>query len=329
MSHRSKEFDKVAVTAEENLKMLLKVPDNYKIMFLQGGATSQFAAVPLNLLGANQKADHIVTGEWSKKAMAEAKKYGTTNLVATSADKNFSYIPAENTWKLSKDASYVHYCVNETIGGVEFNFVPETGGVPLVGDFSSTFCSQPIDVAKFGVVYAGAQKNVGPSGVTIVIARKDLLGKAAPICPVMLQWDIHAKDSSMYNTPPCWSIYICGLVFEWLKSIGGLEGMAAINAKKADTLYGKIASGKMYFSPVAENCRSKMNVPFRVGTSKEGKPGNEELEKKFISEANKAGMVGLAGHRSVGGCRASIYNSVTQEDVDALVDFMNKFEKTN
>lgn len=329
MSHRSKEFDGVAIKAEEDLASLLKVPDNYKVMFVQGGATSQFAAVPLNLLGENKKADQIVTGAWSKKAFAEGKKYGDMNLVATSADKNFSYIPDEATWNLSADASYVHYCVNETIGGVEFNFVPETKGVPLVGDFSSTFCSQPVDVSKFGVIYAGAQKNVGPSGVTIVIARKDLIGKAADTCPVMLDYSVHEKNSSMYNTPPCWGIYMCGLVFDWLKGLGGLEAIAEINTKKANTLYSKIESSPMYFSPVAENCRSKMNVPFRVGTAEDGTAGSDALEKKFISEATAEGLVGLKGHRSVGGCRASIYNSVTQADVDALLDFMHRFEKAN
>lgn len=328
MSHRSKEFDAIAVKAEQDLVDLLKIPDNYKVTFVQGGATSQFAAVPMNLLKGAKKADHIVTGSWSKKAFAEGKKYGDINLAATSADKNFSYIPDESTWALSKDASYVHYCVNETIGGVEFNFVPETNGVPIVGDFSSTFCSQPVDVAKFGLIYAGAQKNVGPSGVTVVIARKDLIGEALPITPVMLDYSIHADNSSMYNTPPCWGIYMCGLVFDWLKTLGGLEAMAERNGKKATTLYTKIEESPMFSSPVEASCRSKMNVPFRVGTT-DGAAGNDTLEKKFISEATAAGLVGLKGHRSVGGCRASIYNSVTQEDVDALVGFMHDFEKAN
>lgn len=328
MSHRSKEFDAIAVKAEQDLVDLLKIPDNYKVTFVQGGATSQFAAVPMNLLKGAKKADHIVTGSWSKKAFAEGKKYGDINLAATSADKNFSYIPEESTWNLSKDASYVHYCVNETIGGVEFNFVPETNGVPIVGDFSSTFCSKPIDVAKFGLIYAGAQKNVGPSGVTVVIARKDLIGDSLPITPVMLDYSTHADNSSMYNTPPCWGIYMCGLVFDWLKTSGGLEAMAERNSKKATTLYTKIEESPMFSSPVEASCRSKMNVPFRVGTT-DGAAGNDVLEKKFISEATAAGLIGLKGHRSVGGCRASIYNSVTQEDVDSLVGFMNEFEKAN
>lgn len=329
LSHRSKEFDAVAVKAENDLVELLGVPDTHKVVFMQGGASTQMAAVPLNLLGENKKADQIVTGAWSKKAFAEGKKYGDINLVATSADKNFSYIPDPSTWSLDPQASYLQYCDNETVHGVEFGFVPEAGGVPLVADMSSNFCSKPVDVSKFGLIYAGAQKNVGPSGTTVVIARKDWLGKQMDICPTMLNYDIQASNSSMYNTPPCWGIYMCGLVFEWLQGVGGLEAMAKINTKKAATLYGKIAESPMFHSPVAEDCRSKMNVPFRVGTAEDGTPGNEALEKEFIGEATKAGLIGLKGHRSVGGCRASIYNSVTQEDVEALVDFMNKFEKAH
>lgn len=330
MSHRSKDMDAVAIKAESDLCDLLSIPDTHKVLFLQGGATSQAAAVPLNLMGANKKADHIVTGAWSKKAFAEAKKYGTINLATTSADKNFSYIPDPSTWNLDSEASFVHYCANETIHGVAFDYIPETNGIPLVGDFSSTFCSQPVDISKFGVLYAGAQKNVGPSGVTVVIVRKDLVGKAQDICPVMLEYEPHVKNSSMYNTPPCWGIYMSGLVFDWLKnSVGGLEGIAAINTKKAATLYGKIEESPMFHSPVHEACRSKMNVPFRVGTKADGSMGSDELEKKFISEATAAGLVGLKGHRSVGGCRASIYNSVTQGDVETLVDFMHTFEKNN
>lgn len=328
MSHRSKEFDAVAVKAEEDLCELLNVPDTHKVVFMQGGASTQMAAVPLNLL-RNGKADHLVTGAWSKKAFAEAKKYGEINLAATSADKNFSYIPEPSTWSLDKDASFVHYCANETIGGVEFGYVPQTNGVPLVGDFSSTFCSRPHDVAAHDVIYAGAQKNVGPSGVTVVIVKKDVVGKAMDICPVMLDYETQVKNSSMYNTPPCWGIYMCGLVFDWLKTTqGGLEGIAEINGKKASTLYSAIELSPMYHSPVHADCRSKMNVPFRVGTAADGSPGCEDAEKAFIAQATSEGLVGLKGHRSVGGCRASIYNSVSQGDVETLVSFMHKFEKS-
>jgi phosphoserine aminotransferase len=327
LSHRSKEFDGIIKTAEKDLRDLLKVPDNYKVLFVQGGASSQFAAVPLNLFKDGGSAEYLVTGGWSKKAFAEAKKYGNPEKIVDASDKNFTYIPEQSSWPRStKTPAYLHYCANETVHGVEFPYYPSVAeGQALVGDFSSNFCSGPIDVSKFGVIYAGAQKNVAPSGMTVVIVREDLLGDAADITPTMFDYATQAKNDSLYNTPPCWTIYMAGLNFQHLKELGGLDTMLKINQEKAATLYDLIDGSDFFHSPVEKSVRSKMNVPFRVGRGQ----GDEELEAKFIKEATQEGMVGLKGHRSVGGCRASIYNSVTLEDIHKLADFMVKFEKNN
>lgn len=324
MSHRSKEFDGIAVRATESLRNLLNVPDNYKIVFMQGGASSQFYSVPANLIG-DGVGEQVVTGSWSRGALKESSRLFNVQEAANSSDKNFTYIPDVSTWNRAENSAYIAYCANETVHGVEFPDAPDVGNTPLVADMSSNFCSRPVDVSKFGLIYAGAQKNVGPSGATVVIVREDLLGNARPECPTMLNYETHVNADSMYNTPPCWQIYMCGLVFDWLHTQGGLAGIGEINAKKANHLYDYIDNSNYFHAPVERSVRSKMNVPFRVGA---GEP-NEETEKKFISEATEAGLIGLKGHRSVGGCRASIYNSVTYEDVSALVDFMHKFEKSN
>ena len=279
----------------------------------------QFSAVPLNLLGENKKADYFLTGAWSKKAIAEAKKYAEVNIVASSADGNFSSIPNKSEWQLSDDADYVHYTPNETIGGVEFDTIPDVGDKPLVADMSSTILSRPIDVSRFGLIYAGAQKNIGPAGLTLVIVREDLLGKASPHCPAMLDYKIAADNGSMYNTPPTFSWYLAGLVFKWLKGLGGLEVMAESNRVKAGKLYAGIDSSKLYRNPVAVDNRSWMNVPFILE--------DESLDKTFLKEAEEAGFLNLKGHRSVGGMRASIYNAVPESAVDALLGFMSDFEK--
>lgn len=321
MSHRGKEFVSIAEKAEADLREIMKIPVNYKVLFLQGGATSQFAMVPLNLLKGKKTADYINTGQWSKKAISEAKRYCTVNLVATSEANNFTTVPPQSEWKLDPDAAYVHYTPNETIGGVEFHNIPEVGNVPLVADMSSTILSRPIDVSKFSLIYAGAQKNIGPAGLTIVIIREDLIGETEPGAPLMFSYKTHAENSSMYNTPPTYAWYIAGLVFEWIKKKGGLKAMAEINKRKADKLYNAIDKSDFYKNPVDNKCRSWMNVPFILK-----KP---ELDKNFLDESKKAGLVALKGHRSVGGMRASIYNAMPEEGVDALISFMEEFKKKN
>ena len=321
MSHRDKEFMSIASKAEADLRELMAVPANYKVLFLQGGASSQFANIPMNLLRGKNSADYINTGAWSKKAISEAKKYCKVNVVASSEDANFTYAPAQSVLKLNGDAAYVHYCPNETIGGVEFPYVPETGNVPLVADMSSTILSRPVDVSKFGMIYAGAQKNIGPAGLTVVIVREDLIGQVIDGTPTMSDYKTHADNESMYNTPPTYSWYLAGLVFEWLKGKGGLKGMAAINKAKAEKLYAAIDGSDFYQNPVAVESRSWMNVPFTLA--------NADLDKKFLEEAKKVGLVTLKGHRSVGGMRASIYNAMPMAGIDALVSFMADFEKRN
>ncbi len=326
MSHRSDEMIEIAEKAEADLRDLLAVPPNYKVLFLQGGASTQFSAIPLNLLGGKNNADYLNTGQWSIKAIAEAKRYCEVNVVASSEDTNFSTIPAFDSWKLNKDAAYFHYTPNETIGGVEFHWVPALGDVPqgevpLVADMSSTILSRPIDVSQFGLIYAGAQKNIGPAGLTIVIVRDDLLGKAKDITPTMLNYAIQAKEGSMYNTPPTYAWYLAGLVFEWLKELGGLTAMAAINDRKAKKLYDYIDQSGFYANPVEKQSRSCMNIPFTLS--------NSDLDKPFLKEADQAGLLYLKGHRSVGGMRASIYNAVGEDAVDALIAFMTDFVKRN
>ena len=319
MSHRGKEYMSIAAKAEADLRELMAIPDNYKVMFLQGGASSQFAMVPMNLLRGKTTADYINTGAWSKKAIAEAKRYCDVNVVASSLEQKFSTVPAFNTWQLNRDAAYVHYTPNETIEGVEFNFVPETGDVPLVVDMSSTILSRPIDVSKFGVIYAGAQKNIGPAGLTIAIVREDLIGNAMANMPVMMDYKIHADNDSMYNTPPTYSWYMAGLVFQWIKNTGGMDKIAEINERKAAKLYAAIDGSDFYANPVEKPFRSWMNVPFTLA--------NADLDATFLSEAKDVGLVTLKGHRSVGGMRASIYNAMPEAGVDALVSFMAEFEK--
>lgn len=325
MSHRADEIVAIATEAENNLRDLLHIPENYKVLFLQGGASMQFSAIPLNLLPAGGKADYLNTGQWSKKAIEEAKRYGDINVVASSKDTNFSTIPAFADWKLDKNAAYFHYTPNETIGGVEFHWVPElsgvsgAGNVPLVADLSSTILSRPVDVSKFGVIYAGAQKNIGPAGLTIVIVREDLLGKARAETPTMLDWKVAADNDSMYNTPPTYAWYLAGLVFKWLKLQGGVEGIAKINERKAQKLYGYIDASGFYKNPVELQSRSWMNVPFTLP--------DEALDKPFLKEAEAAGLLNLKGHRSVGGMRASIYNAVGEDAVDALITHMQDFAK--
>lgn len=320
MSHRGKEFTSIIERAEADLRVLLGVPDSYKVLFLQGGASTQFSAIPLNLAPEGATVDHIVTGSWSKKAAAEAKKYAAVNVAATGDNKS---VPPPEAWNLTPGATYVHYCDNETIQGVEFKAPPEVGGALLVADMSSNFLSKPVDVSKYGLIYAGAQKNIGPAGVTVVIVREDLLGKARPITPVMLDYAVAAADGSMYNTPPCWAIYICGLVFAKMLRDGGLKAAQAFNEKKAGVVYDAIAgSGGFYQSPVDPAVRSLMNVPFTI-------PSNPDAEKAFIAEAAKQGLVQLKGHRSVGGMRASIYNSMPLEGVQHLAAFMKDFATRN
>lgn len=322
MSHRGKEYMSIAAKAEADLRELMNIPANYKVLFLQGGASQQFAMLPMNLLGDKKGADYINTGDWSKKAISEAKKFCTVNVAADTSASNYTTVPTQGELKLSADTAYVHYCPNETIRGVEFDYIPQTGSAPLVADMSSTILSRPIDVNKFGVIYAGAQKNIGPAGLTIVIIRDDLIGKAPASVATMLDYKTHAENESMYNTPPTYSWYVAGLVFEWLKGIGGLEGMAKINRRKAEKLYAAIdGSGGFYKNPVAKHCRSWMNVPFTLP--------KEELDEVFLKEAKKAGLTTLKGHRSVGGMRASIYNAMPEQGIDTLVEFMADFAKRN
>ncbi|MDR9437422.1 MAG: 3-phosphoserine/phosphohydroxythreonine transaminase [Thiohalophilus sp.] len=319
MSHRGKEFMSIAEKATNDLRELMAIPDNYEILFLQGGASSQFAMVPMNLLRGKTKADYINTGAWSKKAISEAKKFCDVNLAASSEADGFSSAPAQSELQLSGDAAYVHYTPNETIGGVEFNYIPDTGDVPLVADMSSTILSRPIDVSKYGVIYAGAQKNIGPAGLTVVIVRKDLIGETLDKTPAMFDYQVHAEADSMANTPPTYGWYLAGLVFEWLKEKGGLQGMAEINKRKSDKLYNAIDNSDFYANPVKPDCRSWMNVPFTLA--------NPDLDKTFLEEAAKQGLTTLKGHRSVGGMRASIYNAMPEAGVDTLVEFMADFEK--
>ncbi len=322
MSHRSKEYQAIFDQTEADLREVMNIPDNYKVLFLQGGASTQFAMIPLNLMNKNGKADFVVTGQWAKKAYKEAARYGEARVVASSEDKTFSYIPKLDPTTFDKDADYFHICMNNTIYGTKYHTLPDTGDVPLVADISSCILSEPIDVTKFGMLYAGAQKNVAPAGVTIVIIREDLLGNAKDITPTMLNYVTHADNGSMFNTPPCYSIYVAGKVLKWIKEeIGGLENMKKINEQKAALLYDFLDNSKLFKGTVVPEDRSLMNIPFITG--------NDELDAKFVAEAKAAGFVNIKGHRSVGGMRASIYNAMPIEGVEKLVEFMNKFEKEN
>ncbi len=320
MSHRSPEVVGVAQHAEQTLRSLLGISDDYAVLFLQGGASTQFSAVPLNLLGDKRSADYVNTGEWSKKAIEEGRRYGEVNVVASSKDTNFATIPPQSQWQLGSDASYLHYTPNETIGGVEYFWTPQVD-VPLVADMSSTILSRPIRVNEFGVIYAGAQKNIGPAGLTLVIVRRDLLGRAHAMCPAMLNWKIAADNDSMYNTPPTFALYLAALVFDWLVEQGGLGAMERLNRRKAQKLYAAIDSSAFYANPVELPSRSLMNVPFTLADA--------GLDKQFLKESEAAGLLNLKGHRSVGGMRASLYNAVSEAAVDALIAFMQDFEQRN
>ena len=321
MSHRSPVYEAIIADAQAKLRQLMNIPDNYKVLFMQGGASTQFAAVPLHLLNGSGKADYIVSGQFSKKAYDEATKYGDVRVVASSKDKNFTYIPQITQDDIRPDAEYVHVCFNNTIYGTKYNYIPDTGDIPLVADMSSCIISEPIDVTKFGVIYAGAQKNMAPAGLTIVIVREDLLGKARPTTPVMLDWKAMADNDSMYNTPPCYCIYMAKLVYEWILDMGGLEAMKAYNVKKGAVLYSYLDNQDYYIAPVEKEYRSMMNVTFVTG--------DPELDKKFAKEADAAGLKNIKGHRSVGGMRASIYNAMPIEGVETLVKFMDDFAKNN
>lgn len=321
MSHRSKVYEDIIQEAEKDLRELMNIPDNYKVLFLQGGASLQFAMIPMNLM-KNKVADFIITGQWAKKAYQEAKIYGTANAIASSADKTFSYIPDCSDLPISENADYVYICENNTIYGTKFKKLPYTKGKPLVADVSSCILSEPVDVTKYGVLFAGAQKNIGPAGVVIVIIREDLITEdTLPDTPTMMKYKIHADERSLYNTPPCYGIYICGKVFKWVKNKGGLEAMKAYNEKKAKLLYDYLDNSRLFTGTVVKEDRSLMNVPFITG--------NEELDAKFVKEAKAAGFENLKGHRTVGGMRASIYNAMPIEGVEKLVEFMEKFEKEN
>ncbi len=321
MSHRSKMFQNIIDEAEADIRKLMNIPDNYKVLFLQGGASLQFAMIPMNLM-KNGKADYIVTGQWAKKAFTEAKKYGDVIAVASSADKTFSYIPDCSDLPIREDADYVYICENNTIYGTKYHTLPNTKGKTLVADVSSCFLSEPIDVTKYGMVYGGVQKNVGPAGLVIAIIREDLIPEELPeSVPTMMQYKIHAENGSMYNTPNCWAIYICGLVFKWLLKNGGLEAMKEKNEAKAKVLYDFLDQSKMFKGTVEKDSRSLMNVPFVTGDA--------DLDAKFVKEAKEAGFENLKGHRTVGGMRASIYNAMPIEGVQALVEFMKKFEEEN
>ncbi len=321
MSHRSPVYEEIIADAERLLREVMEIPDNYKVLFLQGGASTQFAAVPLNLMKKNRAADYIVSGQFSGKAYKEAQKYGDVRLVATSKDANFAFIPETKRADFDKDASYVHICFNNTIYGTKFPYIPDTGDIPLVADMSSCILSEPVDVSKFGIIYAGAQKNMAPAGLTVVIVREDLLGEACPETPTMLDYSVMAENGSMYNTPPCYCIYIAKLVYEWILSIGGLKEMKKLNEKKAKLLYDYLDNQNYYTAPVRPDCRSMMNVTFVTGDA--------DLDKKFAKEADAKGLKNLKGHRSVGGMRASIYNAMPYEGVEALVEFMKEFAKNN
>jgi len=318
MSHRGKEFMQIADQAEADLRELLAVPADYKVLFLQGGATLQFAAIPMNLLRGKKSADYVNTGEWSKKAIKEAQRYCKVNVAASSEDRNFTYAPPQSVWKLDPGAAYVHYTSNETIGGVEFHWVPVTNNVPLVADMSSHILSRPMEVAKYGLIYAGAQKNVGPAGLTIVIVRDDLIGHASPSVPSVLDYKLQADNDSMLNTPPTYALYVAGLVFQWLKKLGGLQKMEEQNRAKATLLYDFLEQSEFYSSPVSPADRSLMNVPFRLK--------HDALDEEFLKQAKQRGLVQLKGHRLVGGMRASIYNAMPIEGVKTLVEFMREFQ---
>ena len=320
VSHRSPAFVDVASRAEATLRRLLGITDDYAVLFLQGGASLQFAAVPLNLSATGQSVDQIVTGQWSKKALQEGQRYASVSTAATSEASNFTTVPPQDTWQLDADAAYLHYCPNETIGGLEFDFVPQVE-VPLVADMSSTILSKPIDVQQYGVIYAGAQKNIGPAGLCLVIVHRELLGRARTETPAMLNWQTAADNDSMYNTPPTFALYLTGLVFQWLEKLGGLEEMAAINRRKASKLYRVIDESNLYGNPVDPISRSLMNVPFTLA--------DDRFDSIFLREAEQAGLLNLKGHRSVGGMRASLYNAVEEASVDALCDFMQDFEQRN
>ena len=320
VSHRSKEFVALAARAEANLRSLLSISDDYAVLFTQGGATMQFAMAPLNLTNEGATVDYVQTGSWSKKAAGEAAKFCAVNIVADSSDENFTHIPDEATWRRSDDAAYLHFTLNETISGVEFHFVP-SGDALLVADMSSTILSRPIDVSRYGVIYAGAQKNIGPAGLTVVIVRKDLLERARPRIPHLMMWKAYADSDSMTNTPPTFAWYVADQVFQYLLRLGGIEVMAEINQRKARKLYSAIDASGFYDKTVREDCRSWMNVPFVLADA--------TLDAKFLEQAGAAGFAGLKGHRSVGGMRASIYNAVPEEAVDALIEFMHEFERRN
>lgn len=321
MSHRSKVFDKIIKDAEALMRELYNVPDNYKVLFLQGGASAQFSAIPLNFMNGSGKADYIITGQWAKKAFQEAQKYGDVEAAASSADKTFSYIPKTKPEDFRDDVDYVYICMNNTIYGTVYKELPPVGDKVLIADISSCALSEPLDISKFGMVYFGAQKNVAPAGLVVAIIREDLLGNARDITPVMMNYKVQADADSLYNTPPCWTIYICKLVLEWIKELGGLEAMKERNEKKAKILYDFLDSSEMFKGTVVPEDRSLMNVPFVTG--------DEELDAKFVKEATDAGFVNLKGHRTVGGMRASIYNAMPIEGVEKLVEFMKKFEEEN
>ena len=321
MSHRGKEFKSIIEKTEADLRSLMNIPDDYAVLFLQGGASLQFSMVPLNLMNKNKKADYVHTGQWSKKAIAEAKKYGQINIVASSEKDNFTYIPKLDPALFSKDADYFYIVTNNTIYGTAYSEIPDTGSVPLVADMSSNILSEPIDVSKFGLIFAGAQKNIGPAGVTLVIIRKDLAGKAEESVPTLLNYQTQITNASLFNTPPTYAIYIAGLVMEWIKEKGGLTAIQKINRQKAKMIYDYLDASRLFRSPVQRKSRSIMNIPFITG--------NQDLDAKFIKEASSAGLKTLKGHRTVGGMRASIYNAMPLEGVKRLVEFMQDFEKKN
>jgi phosphoserine aminotransferase len=321
MSHRGPEFIGIHAKAEADLRELLAIPTNYKVLFLQGGAAAQFAFIPMNLLHGKTSADYVNTGQWSTKAIGEAKKYCNVNVAASSKDASFTYVPKQAQWKLDPNAAYVHITTNETIGGVEFHWIPDIGDIPLVSDASSHILSKPMDVGRFGLIYAGAQKNIGPAGLTIVIVRDDLIGQSMPNTPGVFDYKTQAENDSMYNTPASYGIYMAGLVFEWLKELGGLTRMEEINVAKAQLLYDYLDQTEFYHSPVAREDRSRMNIPFTLRS--------DSLDKAFLTGAEGNGLTQLKGHRSVGGMRASIYNAMPLAGVQALVQFMREFERTH
>ena len=321
MSHRGREFIRIHADAEADLRELLGIPKNYKVLFLQGGGAGQFSIVPMNLLRGKALASYVNTGHWSIRAIAEAKRYCRVNIAASSEDANFSYAPRQDKWKVDPAAAYVHYTSNETIGGVEFHWIPDTGEIPLVADASSHILSRPLDVSRFGLIYAGAQKNIGPAGMAIVIVRDDLIGHAMPMTPSVFDYKVQAGADSMHNTPPTYSVYMAGLVFQWLKKLGGVKKMEEINIAKAQLVYDYLDQTEFYLSPVAKEDRSRMNIPFSLR--------NDKLDEEFLRQARARGLSELKGHRSVGGMRASIYNAMPVEGVRALVEYMRDFERTH